>query len=321
MSLVKEIMNMKKLNLALAILLTAVMAGNAATSTSEVVGYNKITFPTGNSCHAATFVKANYFSGAATSKTANSLTVTGASFGSLAPSGGLPQYYVKILSGAMAGFTFDILSNTSTTLVVDGDLSSQVTNPNFVIRPHVMASELFSASSGLTDGLDTISVFNADGTTTTMLRAAGDSPTGWINPVDESAANAVLYPGQGFFLNAASPGNYTFSGTVETSATVVPLFAGAINLVSSGNPGSGTTALESLGIGAMMTPALDTVELFSQDGTLSSQASFLWAGTDGFINPVDESPAVLNLSGNAVLNVYVSASTTWLAPAPYTPNP
>jgi len=36
---------------------------------------------------------------------------------------------------------------------------------------------------------------------------------------------------------------------------------------------------------------------------------------------VDESPAVLNLSGSAVLNVYVSSSTTWLAPAPYTPTP
>jgi hypothetical protein len=312
---------MKKLNILLGTLIATAALSHAVDSFSEVVGYNKFTFPTGNSCHAATFVKANYFSGAATSKTVNSLTVTGASFGSLAPSGGLPRYYVKILSGVMAGFTFDILSNTSTTLVVDGDLSSQVTNPNFVIRPHVMASELFSVSSGLTDGLDTISVFNADGTTTTMLRAAGDSPTGWINPVDESAANAVLYPGQGFFLNAANPGNYTFSGTVETSATVVPMFAGAINLVSSGNPGSGTTALASLGIGTNMSPALDTVELFSQDGTLSSQASFLWAGTDGFINPVDESPAVLNLSGSAVLNVYVSSSTTWLAPAPYTPTP
>ena len=89
---------MKKINLLIGTFLTTVAFSHAVDSFSDVVGYNKFTFPTGNSCHAATFVKANYFSGAATSKTANSLTVTGASFGSLAPSGGLPQYYVKILS-------------------------------------------------------------------------------------------------------------------------------------------------------------------------------------------------------------------------------
>jgi len=39
LSLVKEIMNMKKLNVALAILVAAVMAGNAqSTVTSDVVG-------------------------------------------------------------------------------------------------------------------------------------------------------------------------------------------------------------------------------------------------------------------------------------------
>jgi len=314
---------MKKTNLLAILTLAATPAFLHAqtTSFSDVVGYNKFNFPTGASSHASTFVKPSVFSGSATSKTSNSIIVSGASFGSYGLVAGLPSHYVKILSGDLSGYTFDIISNTSTTLVLDGDLTSQVSNPSFIVRPHVKASELFTSSSGLSDGLDTISVFNADGSTTTMLRAAGDSSTGWINPLDESPADAVLYPGQGFFLNAANSGQYTFSGTVETTATVVPLFANAINLVSRASPSSGTVPLASIGIGANMTPALDTVELFSQDGSLASQASFLWAGTDGFINPLDESPAVLSLNGSDVLNVYVSSSTTWLVPAPYTPAP
>ena len=53
MSLVKEFMNMKKINVALAILFAAVMAGNAQTNStnqpvySDIVGYSKVSVPFG----------------------------------------------------------------------------------------------------------------------------------------------------------------------------------------------------------------------------------------------------------------------------------
>ena len=48
LSEVKEIMNMKKLNVTLAILVAAVMAGNAQTVSSDVVGYVNQTFAAGS---------------------------------------------------------------------------------------------------------------------------------------------------------------------------------------------------------------------------------------------------------------------------------
>jgi hypothetical protein len=182
-----------------------------------------------------------------------------------------------------------------------------------------MVSDLFSSSSGLTDGLDTITVFNPDGTSSILLRAAADSSSGWVNPIDESVANAVIYPGQGFYITAATSGNFTSSGQVETTQTVVPLYAGAINLVSRASPSGSGVQLGSLGLGSGLSPALDTVEFVSNDGNLSSTAVYLWAGADGFVNAVDESPANQNVAGGEVMNVTVANSTRWIAPAPYTP--
>ena len=47
-----------------------------STVSTPIVGFNTLSFPSGNSNHAATFVKGNVFQGAATSKTTNSLTIS-----------------------------------------------------------------------------------------------------------------------------------------------------------------------------------------------------------------------------------------------------
>ena len=73
---------MRKTNLfaILALAATPAFLHAQTTSYSDVVGYNQMSFPAGNSAHTATFVKANVFQGAATSRTANSLTVSSATF-------------------------------------------------------------------------------------------------------------------------------------------------------------------------------------------------------------------------------------------------
>jgi len=290
-----------------------------STVSTPIVGFNTLSFPSGNSTHAATFVKGNVFQGVATSKTTTSLTVSSASFGSLGPVGGLPTHYVKITSGAMEGYVLDILSNTSTAVTVDGSLATAEATPSFVIRSHVKASDLFAGNSSLSAGLDTLTAFNADGTSSVLLWVGTDSATGWVDTLTEAAADAVIYPGQGFVLTAANSGNFRFQGTVENTPTVVPMFPGAVNLVTLASPSTGSRALQTSGLGANMASGLDTVEFWSQDGSLASTAVYLWAdSTTGFVDAVTEEVATKNIGASEIMNVTVSSPTTWKSSSPLT---
>jgi hypothetical protein len=317
----KETSNMKKLNLSLAILVSAVMAGHAATATSDVVGYEVQSFNAGNTVHAVTFVKPNLFQGVASSKTANSLIVSGAAFSSYGPVSGYPTHYVKILDGTLAGYVFDVTSNTATSIVVDGSLATAGTTPRFLVRQHIRLADVFATSTGLSDGSDTFTLFNNDGTSTVALRAANDSASGWLDPVTEQPMNPVIYPGQGFLLTTSTSGTYTVANTVESTTTVVPLYSGAVNLVSRASPSSQSTSLVSSGLGANMASGSDTVEFWTNNGSLASQEVALAAGVDGFINPITEAPSVGTLAGGTVVNVTVTQNSTWMAPAPYTSTP
>jgi len=321
MSEVKEIMNMKKLNVTLAILVAAVMAGNAQTVTSGVVGYQVQSFSAGNTVHTVTFVKPDKFNGVASSKTASSLIVTGASFSNYGLVGGIPTHYVKILNGPLAGYVFDVISSTSTSIVVDGNIATAGTTPRFLVREHIRLADVFATSTGLSDGSDTFTLFNDNGTSTVALRAANDSPSGWLDPVTEQPMNPVIYPGQGFLLTTAASGTFTVAQTVESTPTVVPLYVGAVNLVSRASPGSDSISLVSSGLGANMASGSDTVEFWSNNGSLASQEVALAVGTDGFVNPITEAPTVGTLQGGTVVNVTVTQNSTWMAPAPYTSTP
>jgi len=312
-------MNMKKLNITLAILVAAVMAGNAQTVTSGVVGYQVQSFSAGNTVHAVTFVKPDKFIGVASSKTASSLTVTGASFPNYGLVDGSPTHYVKILDGPLTGYVFDVISSISTSIVVDGSLSTAGTTPKFLVREHIRASDVFATSTGFTDVQDTFTLFNSDGSTTVGLRLGADSPTGWISPASEQPINPIIYPGQGFLLTTASSGTFTYANTVDTTPTAVPLYPRTVNLVSRASPASNSIGLADSGIGLNMTPVSDTVEFWTNNGSLATVDVALSLGVDGFVNPASEAPTTTALLANAVVNVTVSAPTVWLAPAAYTP--
>ena len=68
-----------------------------------------------------------------------------------------------------------------------------------------------------------------------------------------------------------------------------------------------------------MTPVNDTVEFWTNNGSLSSIDVALALGVDGFVNPATEAPTTTPLLANAVVNVTVSTPTVWMAPAAYTP--
>ena len=288
--------------------------GAQSTVSTPIVGFEKRNFAVGTTGLGAGFVKPAVFSGTASSISATTITVTGANFGNLAPSNGLPVYYAEITSGTMEGYVLDVSSNTSSVLTLDGDLSGiHGTTPTIVVRAHIKVSDIFAGNSALADYADTVVVYHPDGTSSSVLRDSSSS-TGWVDPNTFAEADLVVYPGQGFLLNSSGSGDVTVSGHVKTTPTVVPLYAGVVNLVTAGNP-SLNPSIQTSQLGQNMVDYVDTVATYSDAGDFSQTATYLWGGTsDGFINPDTFSPVSgVSLPGTGAFIVSVQADTIWKA--------
>ena len=295
---------------------------NAQTVSTPIVGFEKKSFPSGTTGHGVGFVKAAAFQGTATSVTANSLAVTGASFtaNQFAPVSGLPSYYIQITSGSQTGLVVDILGNTSTVLdVAAGDLANVSGTPNFVIRPHLKVSSLFQGNGDLMDYTDTVTIYNSDGTVSTLLRDSTSS-TGWLDSTTFNASDCVIYPGQGFLLSTSGTGSFTSTGIVNPTQTIVPIYAGFVNLVSLSNPSNGKN-IQSINLGANLIDYTDTVGLFSSDGSLNQDTSLIWAGaSDGFLDATSFTPAAgVDAGGTSAIIVNASSDTTWVQSSPLSP--
>lgn len=311
-----------KLIVTLGFLATTVLSYAQSTVSTPIVGFENRTIPVGTSAHGHGFVLPTAFQGLASSVTANELTVASASFtaAAFAPSNGLPTHYILITSGPSEGLVIDILGNTTTAVsVAAGDLSSVSGTPSFVIRPHVKVSTIFNGNADLQDYTDTITVYNSDSTTTTLLRDSS-ATTGWINADTFEAIDAVIYPGQAYLLNASTGGLVRTTGTVSPNKVVVPIFAGLVNLVSLSNPSNGRD-LQSTGLGGGLVDFTDTVVTLSSDGSLSQNVNALWAGApDGFINPDTFNPiSGVTLGGTDAVLVNSSQNTGWTVNSPLAP--
>lgn len=289
------------------------------TVSTPVVGFEKKNFAAGTTGLGVGFVKPAVFSGTSTSITATSISVSGASFSSFAPTGGLPNYYVEITSGSLVGLNADILSNTGTTLTINGDLTSILgTTPQIAIRPHVKVSGLFNGNTYLTDYIDTVTVYNSDGTSTSLLRDS-TAGTGWVRNDTFEASDLVVYPGQAVLLSVSQNGNVTTSGQVKTTPTLVPLYAGSLNYVTLGNPSS-SQSIQNVSLGANMTDYIDTVTKLSTDGNCDQAGVYLWGGiSDGFLDVNTFAPVSVTIPGTDAIFVSVSSDTVWKAPAPLNP--
>lgn len=316
---------MKKTNL-LAVLALATTPAflHAQTVSTPVVGFEKKTFPSGTTGHGVGFVQSAKYQGVASSVTANSLSIGSSSFtaNAFAPVGNLPSHYIQITSGSQAGLVVDITGNTATTLnVSSGNLASVTgTTPSFVVRPHVLASTLFQGNTTLGDYSDTLVVYNSDGSSTTILRDSS-SPSGWVNVDTYNPQDVVIYPGQGFLLNSSGSGNFTATGVVNPTQTIVPLYAGKVNLVSISNP-SNSKDIQNINLGADLEVYTDTVGTFSSDGQLAQNGNYLWVGSSdgGFVNPDTYAPASgVNVAGTSAIIVNTSLDKTWSVSSPLTP--
>ena len=312
---------MKKINVALAILFTAVMAGNAQPVYSDVVGYTKSTFPTGASAFGVGFVKPTTFQGVPTSLTSTTMAFSGSNFVNLGPtSDGLPKNYVEIIDGPLAGYNADIISHTATVLTISANFSSLQANPTIVIREHIRASDVFKGNANLVDYTDTFVLNNPDGSQSSLLRDSSSS-TGWIDGVTFAPADLIIYPGQAFLLNTSGGGEFTFSGVVKKTPTAIPLYAASGNFVSYSNP-SATPGLEAMNLGANFASSeeyVSTMGTFSSSGDLAQDATYLWAGVagGGLIDGVTFSPPIgVTIAGLSGIIVNVSTDSVWLVPSP-----
>lgn len=293
---------------------------NGQTVSTPIVGFYKKTFPAGGSLQTSALIKSASYQGTASAVSGVTLTVTGALWTSnqFAPVNGFPAYYVEITTGTLAGYSFDIISNSANSVTVDAQtLSSAGANPGFIVRAHRKISEVFNSATNLNDYQDQVTIYNSDGTNTTLLRDSSSS-SGWIDATTFTESDPVLYPAQGFVLTTQASGQMTITGQVNPNSTVVPLFANQPNIVSLANPGGVTSDIQNINLGAQLSDFNDQVAIYSQDGSLDQSATLLWTGAaEGFYDATSFTPATgVTITGAEPVIVTPVASTVWNLASP-----
>lgn len=291
------------------------------TVSTPIVGFYKKNFPAGGSLQTSGFVKPAAFTGAATSISGAVISRTSAGWtaNQFAQQVGLPTHYVEITSGPRVGYTYDILSNTASSITVSSaDVENAGGTAAFKIVPHTKVSDIFRSATNLNDYNDQISIYNSDGSNTNLLRDSS-VPSGWIDSTTGSETDAVIYPNQGFVLTTASAGTITATGTVKDTATVVPLYAGKVNIVSLSNPGDPQKNVQVVSLGANLLAYDSQVVIYKQNGSLDQDTALLWAGSadGGFLDAASGAVATgVNVKGVEPVIVTVSEDTTWVCQPP-----
>lgn len=214
-------------------------SGLAQSSTTPTIGYYKVDAPAGYSAWTCGFVTKKDFQGQMTSSAPGAaiggepttvITQTGATFGAF------PSHYVEILSGADEGKILDIVDPAPAPdqIRVKGTFAG---NPTYCVRKHATVGSVFANGAGL-NANDEVTLYS--GSSVSLFWDGTD----WYNnddpftPVNDSQ---IIYPGQGFLINArAGAVTLTFGGGevsyVKTTKTVIPVYQGGPNLVGLVNP-------------------------------------------------------------------------------------
>lgn len=251
LSLVKEIMNMKKLNVALAILVTAVMAGNAQTTvTSDIVGYQTSTIAgKGSGSSFLSFVPNNLNkaaihigNGTATGTTVN---LDGASLsGSIGPVSGVPTHYLLVKSGSGAGLISDVTAFTAGSVTTADDLSASIpTGTQVAVVPHTKLTEILGTTTGLliTGGAsisaaDNVYLVDSTGTLKTYYYKTGIG-AGWKNSSNADASATIVYPNEAIVVSRkqSAPVSVVTVGSVASEQVKIVITQN-VNSACSGAP-------------------------------------------------------------------------------------
>jgi uncharacterized protein (TIGR02597 family) len=198
LSLVKEIMNMKKLNVTLAILVAAVMAGNAQTVTSDVVGYVNQTFAAGSDTIVVPqLLRPAEFAGAVSSVSVSggnaTLVCPGATFSAnsfqYAATTQPKRYFASVTSGTLTGTGFLVVSNGTgdITVSLDGLTATSADITGIVVHPLWTLNTLFPASDA------NVTFTPSTGTTTATRRTQLVMPNFTGTGINRAASAVYFY--------------------------------------------------------------------------------------------------------------------------------
>ena len=232
LSLVKEIMNMKKLNVTLAILVAAVMAGNAEPVYSDIVGYHTKTISPGLNSVGLPLLKSDLVKTTATSVTGNSILLSGeTNFGAKLNSA--KSYYVEVYSGTLKGDRFDVdvagsiaaanggvvvnPSSGNNTMPV-ASIGTNLNNASIAVREHISIADLEAMLSAPAAGTASIATSDSIGFTESgsIVFYTKKSDGTWKRVGNSNDfSSKVIPPGVGVFFK-----KYTGTATITQIGNV-----------------------------------------------------------------------------------------------------
>lgn len=305
--------------------LLAQIAGAQTSSSTPVIGYYKFAVPTGKSIWSCAFVTKKDFQGAATSVAGGANTVitqTGAGwtvnqFQTSATPATASSHYVEILSGPSTGTIADIVSNTATTVTIEGNWGN--TAFTYAIRKHATLGTVFK-TAGLSPFEDEILIFNDLGQSSRYQFDDTPGAEHIVDAVDQVTIkdNVVLYPGQGFVLTIGPAKTLTFGGNevsyVKTGVTRIPLYQGIPNLVGlmdplvASAPLTATAANERHTLGTVgliesgLAPFEDEIALFGISGGSYTRTGLFYYDDTNVPGDIVDSTTFANANNTQIAN-------------------
>ena len=292
---------MKRNVLPLVLMATSFLTGVASAQTSSstpVIGYYKQTIPPGNTPIVCGFTTKKEFQGAMTSHvpgTPNSvITQTGAGwtvnqFQTSANPVVDSSPFIEILSGpaAAVGMVYDIVSNTATTVTVEGSTTPLTGAITYCIRKHVTLGTLLPGGGGLNTGSDSVSIVNSDASIDQFIYNGAN----WENVATvEDGSSKTIYPGQGFIItHVGAAATMTVGGNevsyVKNGVTKVPLYhhngnptrnmVGLINPLVSDAGVNDFNNLGNFGLVTALAVGTDSVDVFSTTGSFATLGTYI----------------------------------------------
>jgi hypothetical protein len=222
-------MNMKKLNVGLAIFVVAVMAGNAQTNStntvySDIVGYHTKTISSGLNSVGLPLLKSDLVKTTATSVTANSILLSGeTNFGAKLNSA--KSYYVEVYSGTLKGDRFDVdvtgsiaaanggvvlnPSSGNNTMPV-ASIGTNLNSQTIAVREHISIADLEAMLSAPATGTASVATSDSIGFTEAgaLVFYTKKIDGSWKrvgSPSDFSTK--IIPPGSGVFFRKAGSGS------------------------------------------------------------------------------------------------------------------
>jgi len=250
-------MNMKKLNVTLAILVAAVMAGNSQTTVnSDIVGYQTISVPVGLSTAGFPLVNNDVLKVATTTLAGNALGLASQSnVGALLTS--TEPYYIEVYSGTLKGDRFDVdvaatIAAANGSVVLDSAslnntllfsaVGSNLNGATVALRKHITIEQVQGMASSALVGnttagsADQIQFYDnaTEGYAAYYLRADGIT---WRKVGTTTTANKTpIPPGVGVFISKKTgAATLTAVGNVRLNDFSVPYKVG-LQLVAPGVP-------------------------------------------------------------------------------------